>query len=234
MRSRRQRKNNNPRPNLDSFLDILTNTVGVLMFIGLFVSLLAVEAGTIIRTPLVSGTRKSPKFFEVRDNAIFYLSDPQLESRIEETIVTLPNCNPPNLPADNIPSNLYNFYRQEQLQYERCVNNRNLRLQNFYYDNGDYIVTFTDRGSLKYEPNVSAQGETVQDLRDNNSQFNQILEQSDPSLNYVAFIVRPDSFATFRAARQKAWNSGYEIGWEPFADDRVLVFGSGGRAVGVQ
>lgn len=64
MRNRRARKISNPSQNLDSFLDILTNTVGVLMFIGLFVSLLAVEAGTIIRTPLRSETNKIPNFLK--------------------------------------------------------------------------------------------------------------------------------------------------------------------------
>ena len=43
MSRRRIRENNAPSQNLDSFLDILTNTVGLLMFIGLFISLLAVE-----------------------------------------------------------------------------------------------------------------------------------------------------------------------------------------------
>ena len=78
MRTRRRRHNSKPDQNLDSFLDILTNTVGVLMFIGLFISLLAVETGTVIRTPLQSQTRKIGKFFEVRNNQVFYLSDPDL------------------------------------------------------------------------------------------------------------------------------------------------------------
>jgi hypothetical protein len=233
MRSRRPRNNNNPRQNLDSFLDILTNTVGVLMFIGLFVSLLAVEAGTIIRTPLRSETMKIGKFFEVRNNEVFYLNDPQLENKIDETVATIPNCFRPNTP-ENIPNYLYSFYIQEIEKYDRCIRNRNLSLEKFYYDNGDYIVTFTPQGSLKYQPNSLSQGDTIKDLRNTGSEFNRILNQLDPNVNYIAFVVRPDSFAAFRAARQIAWNSGYEVGWEPLPQDRVLVFGSGGRSVGVQ
>jgi len=67
-----------------------------------------------------------------------------------------------------------------------------------------------------------------------NSSFINTLKQLNPDVNYIAFIVRPDSFETFRVAREKAWSIGYEVGWEPFAQDKILVFGSGGRSVGVQ
>ena len=47
-------------------------------------------------------------------------------------------------------------------------------------------------------------------------------------------MVSPDSFDAFRVARQKAWSLGFEVGWEPISQDRILVFGSGGRSIGVQ
>ena len=233
MRKRRIRNNKKTRQNLDSFLDILTNTVGVLMFIGLFISLLAVEAGTIIRTPLRSETIKAGKFFEVRNNQIFDLNDSQLEYERERILVTLPKCLQPNIP-ENIPSYLYSFYIKEIEEYDQCIRARNVKFENFYYDNGNYIVTFTEQGSLKYEVNPLSKGDTTKDLRNSESQFNQILKKLNPRTNYIAFVVRPDSFEAFRVARQKAWNLGYEVGWEPFPQDRVLVFGSGGRSIGVQ
>ena len=233
MRKRRLRTNNHPRQNLDSFLDILTNTVGVLMFIGLFVSLLAVETGIIIRTPLQSETRKIGKFFEVRNNEIFYISDPQLEREINQAVANLPRCSEPNIP-ENIPNYLYSFYIGEVERYERCINNRNLKLQSFNYDNDSYTISFTAQGSLKYEAHSFSRGSTIEDIRDDNAEYNDILQRLDPQLHYVAFIVRPDSFSAFRTARQEAWNSGYEVGWEPFAQDRTLVFGSSGRSIGVQ
>ncbi|NCO74749.1 MAG: hypothetical protein GW856_05815 [Cyanobacteria bacterium] len=233
MRPRRIRKKNHPEQNLDSFLDILTNTVGVLMFIGLFVSLLAAEAGTIIRTPLRSQTNKQPLFFEVRNNKIFSLNDPKLDSEINQVLATLPNCKTPDIPKD-IPSYLYSFYLQEIQDYEQCIKTRNIKLDNFYYDNGDYLVSFTEDGALKYEANSSSQGEDSKQLKMTNSSFINTLKQLNPDVNYIAFIVRPDSFETFRVAREKAWSIGYEVGWEPFAQDKILVFGSGGRSVGVQ
>lgn len=232
MRNRRLRSSNSPRQNLDSFLDILTNTVGVLMFIGLFVSLLAVEAGTIIRTPLRSETKKIGKFFEVRNNQIYYLSNDQLENEIAQFYATLPNCKTPRVP-DNIPS-LYSLYLQEKERYELCVNSRNARLANFSYNDGNYTVNFTPEGSLIYQPNLAVKGENSEQFKNDNSQFVTTLKELNPQANYIAFIVRPDSFEAFRSARQKAWSLGYDVGWEPFPQDRILVFGSGGRSVGVQ
>jgi hypothetical protein len=233
MRGRRIRKMNHPSQNLDSFLDILTNTVGVLMFIGLFLSLLAVKTGTVIRTPLRAETNKDGRFFEVRNNQVFYLSDPKLEAEVDQVLSTLPACKTPEVP-ENIPSYLYSFYLQEIEEYEQCVKTRTIRLENFYYDNGNYLISFTDEGSLKYDVNSSSQGEDSQLLKKTNSKFINTLKQLNPEVNYVAFVVRPDSFEAFRVAREKAWSLGFEVGWEPIPQDRVLVFGSGGRSIGVQ
>ena len=62
MRSRGRRRSNTIEQNLDSFLDVLTNTVGVLMFISLFVTLIATGGSSkskiTIQTPLSSDTDK--------------------------------------------------------------------------------------------------------------------------------------------------------------------------------
>lgn len=233
MRRRAIRNNGIPKQNLDSFLDILTNTVGVLMFIGLFVSLLAVEAGTIIRTPLRTQTNKAGKFFELRNNQVFYINDPYIESEIQKAVANLPRCNEPNIPED-IRYGMYDFFMEQIRKYERCVVNRNKQLSGFYVTNADYAVSFSKTGSLQYEPIFGAEGENSQQIRKENSQFNQILSSLDPNLNFVAFVVRPDSFALFRAVRSQAQSQGFQVGWEPFQQERPLIFGSGGRSVGVQ
>jgi hypothetical protein len=233
MRARRIRKNNHPGQNLDSFLDIMTNTIGVLMFVSIFVSLLTAEAGTVIRTPLRSETSKVGKFFEIRNNQVFYLSDSKLQTEIDKIVATLPTCKSPEVPK-NIPSYLYSFYIQEVEQYEQCIKTRNIKLENFYYNNGNYLVSFTDQGSLKYDASSSSQGEDSKQLKNTNSNFINTLKNLNPEINYVAFIVRPDSFEAFRVAREKAWSLGFDVGWEPISQDRVFVFGSGGRSIGIQ
>lgn len=233
MRRRSIRKNAPPSQNLDSFLDILTNVVGLLMFIGLFVSLLAVEAGTIIRTPLRTQTNKVGKFFELRNNQIFYLNDPKIEIEVQKAVANLPRCVEPDIP-DSVSHYMYDFFLEQIRKYERCVNSRNQTLSKFYISNDNYAVSFLENGSLKYQPIFTSMGENAQELQKENSKFNAVLDTLDPNLNFIAFIVRPDSFSLFRSARAEAISQGFEVGWEPFKQDRVLIFGSGGRSVGVQ
>ncbi len=233
MRKRRLRKPNHPGQNLDSFLDILTNTVGVLMFIGLFVSLVAVESGTIIRTPLRKETHKKGQFFEVRNNQIFYLNNSQVENKLTELINDLPPCTPPEVP-DNIIDSLYDYYMEKITQYQQCLERREKELRNFTTKTDYYIVHFSGETSLKYEPIKEVKGETKEDLQKDDSKFIKILNNMSPNNYYLAFLVRPDSFAMFRQAREKAWSEGFDVGWEPLSSNTPLIFGAGGRSIGVQ
>lgn len=233
MRQRRKRKVNQPSQNLDSFLDILTNTVGVLMFISLFVSLLSVDVERIIKTPLRAETEKEGKFFELRKQQVFYVSNPEIENKINELLNRLPNCELPEIPQQ-MSQYLYDYYLAQVTKYRNCTNTINRELGNFYFDNGEYVVTFINDGSIKYEPNGQGMGENNEQLQQENSRFIGFLETLDPKTDYIAFIVRPDSFSTFRAAREEAIKRGFQVGWEPFEQNNLLVFGSGGRAVGVQ
>ncbi len=232
MRRRRARKPSIPTQNLDSFLDILTNTVGVLMFIGLFVALVSVEAGSIVRTPLVSDSNKNPYFFELRGNRITYIDDREVDRQINIFQASLPTCNEPNIP-ERISIAMYEYYLQKVREYNMCIENIISTLATFTGQTDYYRVTFIE-SSLLYEPLAENQGETKEELRSKESEFKQMLAELNPKTDYLAFIVRPDSFAAFRSARKVAWEQGFDVGWEPYQQDNPLVFGSGGRSIGVQ
>jgi hypothetical protein len=233
MRKRRLRKQNHPGQNLDSFLDILTNTVGVLMFVGLFVSLVAVESGSIIRTPLRKETQKKGQFFEVRNNQIFYINNSQVDNKLTEFINNLPSCIPPDIP-DNVVDSRYDYYMDKIAQYQQCLDQRDKKLENFTTKTDYYAVIFLGGDTLKYEPIKEVKGETKEDLQKDNSNFTKILNNISPNNYYLGFLVRPDSFAMFRQAREKAWSQGFDVGWEPLSSNTPLIFGSGGRSIGVQ
>lgn len=233
MRKRKIRGNPAPSQNLDSFLDILTNTVGALMFIGLFLSLLSVQSGTTIKTPLRSETNKLPKFFEVRNEQLFYLSDSELDQKLSDFFNNLPRCTKPKDP-DSRESYVYNYYLRDLQQYQQCEVRRIKESQNFYVDTGFYMVTFVNGKLLQYEPKLDVKGEIRKEFKQKDSRLNTILKDLDPNINYLAFIVRPDSFSTFRAARDQAKKKGFDVGWEPLPEDSMLIFGSGNRPIGIQ
>ena len=235
MRKRSRRKNAIPSQNLDSFLDILTNTVGVLMFISLFVTLIAVEADSIIETPLASETKKTPRFFEIRDNKLTYVDDEKVGNEIEKLIGNLPFCNKPDFSVeDNLQGSQEYIRRMDN--YRSCVQSRSGRLVNFKTQTDYYNVTMINAAtfSLLYEPILTKEGEDKDQIELQNSVFNEVLAKLNPNKDYLAFIVRPNSFSTFRAARKQAWAQGFEVGWEPHKTELPITFGSGGRAIGVQ
>ncbi|MBK4728501.1 hypothetical protein JJD41_01150 [Oxynema sp. CENA135] len=233
-RRRRIRQSGIPGQNLDSFLDILTNTVGVLMFVGLFISIVAVESGTIVRTPIVSETRKNAHFFEFRNNRIYFIDKQEAEREINQFFQSLPQCYEPYVPPAVDPA-IVPYYLDLIEEYRRCLNAKTARVEQFSAETPAYEVRIKlNPNGLIYLPKPEFSGETPQELRSPDSRFKQTLKQFDPKTDYLAFIVRPDSFEAFRAARKQAWNDGFDVGWEPLEPDSIIVFGSGGRAIGVQ
>jgi hypothetical protein len=240
MRSRARRKNNQTAQNLDSFLDVLTNTVGVLMFISLFVTLIATGGSTKgkinIQTPLSSSTNKESLWFEIKNEKVSYLDLRAVREQELELSGNLPNCNKP-LSSPNAPD-----YVQLQEDYQSCLLSTLGRQNNFRTTTQDYNVSTVDDGvSLVFAPKSSGVGETIAQLDAPDSNFQQVLAKYNTQKDYLIFVVRPDSFEAFRAARKKAWEAGYEVGWEPQFQNVPIkirtILGSelpGGQYIGVQ
>ena len=230
MRTRARRKVTQTSQNLDSFLDILTNTVGVLMFISLFVTLIATgsapKTNVNIQTPLSKSTEKEPLWFEIGTNKVSHLNLRQVREKELELSGNLPNCNKPD------GGDLRN--------YEACLLSILGRQSNFRFSTSNYEVKAVDQGvSLLFKPLSAQVGETTSQLTAPDSQFKQVLGQFNPQEDYLIFIVRPDSFEAFRAARKQAWDAGYEVGWEPHPKSDPIrirtILGSelpGGKSVG--
>ncbi|WP_017305582.1 hypothetical protein [Spirulina subsalsa] len=223
-----------PQQNLDSFLDILTNTVGVLMFIGLFVALLSVESGNIIRTPLVSASAKNAQFFEVRNNQVFYLDNPRVENQLTWMIENLPPCYEPD-PPRTMDSVEFDFYYRQLQEYERCQRSRLQQLQGYQISTDYYEAHFDIEGFVTiYQPRPNVTGSSLSAIASDESAFKRTLTRLNSQQDYLAFLVRPDSFAAFRQARKVAWEQGFDVGWEPLSEQRTIAFGSRGRSIGVQ
>lgn len=201
-----------PRPqaqNLDSFLDIMTNTVGVLVFVLLFVTLAAADATVLVRTPLRASTDKKPVFFEVVDGRVIHMETDVGDARVEAFMESLPRIN------------WYN--------YTYVLD----RIDGFSTSTGNYVVDFSGGMSVRYRAREGV-GESAKVVKDTASAYQRVLKSMHPKNEYLAFIVRPDGLEAFRAAREVAARRGFDSGWEPFATGRDISFGSGGREVGVQ
>lgn len=208
-----------PAQNLDSFMDVLTNTVGVMIFVCLFASLTASVAPALVRTPLARESSKSGYFFECREDRVTPLDEDQASEKVQDFFGSLersPFMNPNDLYAQ------INGFQTQTRYYQ--VN----------------LAVFTHNGSpivqTKFTPLSSTTGETYQRLEQPSSQFQQTLNRLNPDRHSLIFFVRPDSFNCFRSARALGWSRGFDVGWEPWPEEREIIFvtGGGGRRVTVQ
>lgn len=202
------------------------------MFIGLFVALVSVQAGTVIRTPLVSRSVKYPQFFEVRENRVNYIDSTDVETQMQSVLTNLPTCDRPDISPDMDPY-LYDYYLERIEEYNNCLTAKVEQIKRYRLDTNYYTVSFVNLDSLLYKP-TGVQGESSEELIEPDSEFKSLLADMNPASDYLAFIVRPDSFEAFRKARQEARKAGFEVGWEPYPEENPIIFGSGGRSVGVQ
>ena len=179
IRSRARRRTNNVSQNLDSFLDVLTNTVGVLMFISLFVTLIATGSSpktkVTIQTPLSSPTDKQSLWFEINNNKVSYLNLRQVREKELELSKNLPNCIRPS----SDPSSSEYSLRQDN--YQSCLLSILGRQSNFRINTKNYEVKTVEQGvSLQFDPLSEDTGEITSQITAPDSDFKQVLSQFNP------------------------------------------------------
>ncbi len=200
-------------------MDVLTNTVGVLIFVCLFASLMAAEAPALIRTPLARESRKAITFMECRDNRALPIEEAKVQTAIQRQLQLLQatSFGDPGL----ILSQLNSF--QVKTRYYQAT----LAVLNYQ---GQTIL------QTRYQPLDPFAGEAPDRVGLASSVFRQALNQLNPQEDALLFFVRPDSFECFRTARTVAWQQGFDVGWEPLTKDQPIAFvsGGGGRRPTVQ
>lgn len=83
---------------------------------------------------------------------------------------------------------------------------------------------------------IVGEGESADEAPGPGSRWRDFLSAArlDPEDYNVQFDVYGDSFAAFRAARQVAWDLGFETGWLPRASDADVIYSQGGGSTTVQ
>jgi hypothetical protein len=195
--------------NFDSFLDVITNCIGVLMVITILAIINTKYMTFIVRTPFVRHTDKTPVFFECRQNRNIPVDKMTIQTNMKGSM-------------DSIKKN--------QSEYNRILQSYTPELR----DVGDsyYQVDFTKllrEGILVLVPKADNQGETAEEIKTDESRFKKALQSIDPQKEFAFFLVRPDSYEVFREARDILWKKKIEVGWEPLAKDQFISFSTRGR-----
>lgn len=212
--------------NLDSFMDIVTNVIGVLFFVLVYASLMAinvktsaapppviakVEAHSTLTTPILSKGNTKPIVMTCIEGKVVYPRMEDLMDRVEKVIQSV-------LPDMALRD-------MSQLETIRArVEEQGIRSQN-------YEVHFQNT-ALRFTPVADYHGDSATALQDPDSQFRQALAGLNANQHHIFFIVDADSFDVFQTARKVAKDSGFKCGWEPKEKAAPILVGlTGGSGV---
>lgn len=209
----RRRREDESALSLDSFLDIVTNVVGVLILVAVVTVLSAGDIGvpsgaTALAAPRPTASRV---LFECTKGQIFFVDEEGNGERIrllaQET----------SKGATISRANLLDLLR------EKDVGNTTHR-----------VIAEDVAGAVAwtYQLREGAKGESAKELERRGSAFQRKLAES--GTGFVYFVVHDDSFEVFRRARDVARARGAAVGWHPVEGAtpvRLSAIGSLGRRV---
>ncbi len=200
------------QPSLVPMADMVTNTVGIMLFILIFVSLSA--GGVIIsrHLPRERATHAHPVWLYCAHGRIVSFDANELGREL-----ALPLGEPSGANVE---------------QWARRYSGRSLTTDDLFVSG----EADTENGGLRQLVAVRARPDRGDDeaaIRNSASSFQRLLTQRSRTDDFLFFFVSPDSVRLFRAARDRAAEAGYQVGWTPVAPDvpaRVSLSGSGREA----
>lgn len=195
---------------LDSFFDILTNVAGVMILIALLTILSTGDISVTLGTPVLHDPPRAakPLHIECRGRELFFVEAQDFLEEFWERV-------------------------QEHIEGEKLFSGRSdleAVLASGHFGNEFYRLR-SDPDSLYLEPEPGARGLSLRQIGEEQSEFLTRLRSMDPDETYLYFLVRDDSFGTFRRARSLARGLGFSTGWFPLSKDDLLRIGSGGHKV---
>jgi hypothetical protein len=206
------KRSNNPNDslNLDSFMDIVTNVIGTLFFVIVYAALSSFSATGKVTIPQIVTSETEAIIFECRDNTILEMDSKSLKNELVERIKYVKTTS----------TSLSSLFSQIM----------DIKVSNQYYDATLNIIN----SSIIVTAKEGIKGESSNTIKKENSLFQKKLLQLDSQKHHIYFFVRSNSFEIFHVARKIALKNGFGAGWNPFNDDDIISFGSGGIALNKQ
>jgi hypothetical protein len=189
-------------------VDLLSNTVGALVFIMIFTVMAASGVVVLKRLPLEHSSKSEPINFLCENERIIPLNNIELGQKLRRRWGT--------------PYSIFDFYswiaRFDGLEVE----------DEYFVARGESSIS-SYSFSIRFTPKPEA-GDSQRGLAQLNSAFRRRLMGSNSKTHFVHFYVRPDCIDSFSTARKIATDEfGMGTGWMPLAQDEILRFASRGR-----
>ena len=214
----RKKKATESALSLDPFLDVVTNTLGMLVLIAALVILGHRDMRINLGTPIMVKADKNLKRveFECRDNRTIFLDSDFQDARLKRIF---------KLDLSEIRDRL-----------EALSSSRRTNTNGYHYFEWEIVRVGPTTYGLKVAiPSRDERvGDWILDLAKSDSEFLTRLDELDPKKHWIYFIVRENSFEALRLARKLARQRGFKIGWRPKKNYEDIVFdprGKGGTEV---
>lgn len=207
-------------PSLVPMADMLTNTVGIMLFILIFASLSA--GGVVIskHLPREKPTRAIAIWMYCSGGRIVRFDADTLAKQLQKNL---------GEPTYNTASDWARKYSAQTLETDD--------LQVSGAATADYNENFF-QSSVRINKSVAVRrkanrGDDEHAVATPGSAFQTLLALKDNKADFFFFFVDPDSISLFRAARDQAAQKGFGVGWTPLGPGepaRVALSGNGRQA----
>ena len=193
--------------NLDSLVDIVSNNVGILVILAVFMAV-----------------------FSLMDKRVNLYPEDQPEKQIEKLKIPWSHASQKNsllilLHDDRL------LYLDRALIYQRLkkyLSGKEPLPTELSLDQYSIKLTFGGRHThcIEFLPSPAA-GEWWHNFSSHGGLMQTLMKKFPPEQNYFFFWVDPDSFDLFREIRKSLWEQRFEVGWKPVRDESSLLYCSG-------
>ena len=193
--------------NLDSLVDIVSNNVGILVILAVFMAV-----------------------FSLMDKREQVSSEEQPEKQIEKLKIPWSHASQKNsllilLRDDRL------LYLDRALVYQRLkkyLSGKDPLPTEFSLDQYSIKLTVGGRHThcIEFLPSPTA-GEWWHKFSRHRGLMQTLMKKYPPEQNYFFFWVDPDSFDLFREIRKTLWEQRFEVGWKPVREESALRYCSG-------
>lgn len=214
---KRRRAEQFEQPSLVPLADMVTNTVGIMLFILIFVSLSAGGAVISRHLPREQRTNALPVWLICSGGHLSSFDPEALRAPMEEPLgpATLRNAR-----------NWARAFSAQRIETPELI----VRGDAKALDLKDGGVRLAKYLLIRHKP---AGGDDEAGLGNPGSAFQKLLLEKSKTGNFFFLFVEPDSIALFRAARDRIAAAGFHVGWSPLGPDepaRISLSGSGREA----
>ena len=193
--------------NLDSLVDIVSNNVGILVILAVFMAI-----------------------FSLMDKREKVLSEEQPDQQIEKLKIPWSHVSQKNsllvlLHDDRL---LYLDRASVYKRLKKYLSGKEPLPTELSFDK--YMIKLTVGGRhthcIEFLPSPAA-GEWWHNFNRHGGLMQILMKKYTPEQNYFFFWVDPDSFDLFREIRKTLWEQRFEVGWKPVREESALRYCSG-------